>query len=109
VYGLVNECDKCATHTHIGCTESTKILRRIGQHNGYVPGGPSETKRADGKWRLMFYLIVPPYRNYSSQEIKIGKNRRGWQSKCKGTIEMAIERGKWIPCSNELNIHRFGF
>jgi hypothetical protein len=94
VYGLVNECDKSTTHTHIGCTESTNILFRIKQHNGIITGGPSETKRADGYWKLMFYLIIPPYRNYSSSEIKLeGRNRRGWQSKCKKTLEIAIERG----------------
>lgn len=102
IYGLVNECDKSTRHTHIGCTESSKIIRRIQQHNGLIPGGPPETKRADGYWKLMFYLVVPPYRNYSSSEIKKeGKNKRGWQSKCKRSLEMAIERGLEFRISRE--------
>lgn len=103
VYVLVNECDQRGTHTRIGCVDIRNLKKRIDQHNGLIPGGPSETKRGEGRWKPMFYLIIPPYRNYSSKEIKNqGRNGRGWQSRCEKTLEIAIERGLEFKISSEV-------
>jgi hypothetical protein len=92
VYVLANDCLYFATHTHIGCTED--VMRRLNQHNGLIAGGPSETKRAVGHWKLMFYILIPPIRNYSSKDIKKQcKTGRGWASRCIKTLEIALQRG----------------
>jgi hypothetical protein len=101
IYVLANNCESFATHTHIGCVQN--VIRRVDQHNGLITGGPSETKRAEGHWKLMFYMILPPYRNYSSKDIKkICKSGRGWASRCTKTLELAMTRDLEFRISKDI-------
>lgn len=101
IYVLANNCPSFATHTHIGCVED--VNNRVDQHNGRKPGGPSETKRAFGHWKLMCYVIVPPFRNYSSVEIKKQcKTGRGWQNRCSKALSIAFNNGLDFKIAREI-------
>lgn len=101
VYILANDCPSFATHTHVGCV--SEMYKRIQQHNGIIQGGPSETKRAVGHWKLMLYLELPPYRNYSSSEIILEcEAGRGWLSRCSKAIEIAIHNGLEFKVSSQM-------
>lgn len=88
VYIVDNNCDLFDTQTHIGSCAWSNI--RLEQHNNNLPGGPQDTKRAAGCWNRMFYLIVPPLRNYNiSDIIEYGNEYRGLKSRCEKLILVA--------------------
>jgi hypothetical protein len=92
IYVLTNDSDSSATHTMVGCVDN--LLRRIDQQNGSIPGGRPEAKRAEGHWKPICYVFVPPYRNYSTKVIKKeSKNGRGWESRSIIALKNAIARG----------------
>jgi hypothetical protein len=80
LYVLANNCSFRTLHAHVGSTED--FYRRVAQHNGQIPGGPSSTRKAAGNWQVIMYVVVPPYRNYSvKQLVQSCKKGRGWQSR----------------------------
>ena len=92
VYVLANNCSFRTLHAHVGCAED--IHTRIAKHNGTISGGPSTTRKAAGHWKIIMYIIVPPYRNYSTKQMKsVCKKGRGWPSRCKKAIRMATKKG----------------
>jgi len=92
VYILANNCNFRTLHAHVGCT--TNLYRRIAQHNGEIHGGPLATKKAAGHWKVLMYIVVPPYRNYSTKSIvRACKKGRGWPSRCKRAISLATKKG----------------
>lgn len=95
IYILANDCNFRTLHAHVGCVADWE--RRLAMHNGTIPGGPSVTKKASGHWKVVLYVEIPPYRNYSTKLLKnFCKRGRGWTSRCKKAIKMANKRGlKW--------------
>jgi hypothetical protein len=92
LYILTNDCESAATHTMVGCVDN--LSRRIDQQNGRTPGGRPEAKRADGKWTLVCFVLIPPYRNFSTKNIKNDtENGRGWISRSSRAITSAIQMG----------------
>jgi len=81
LYLQVNDCKNFDTHTHVGCV--AWAMMREKQHNGEIPGGPQDTKRAMEFWKMMFYLIIPPFRNFSVHDIiQECNSKRGLASRC---------------------------
>ncbi len=60
IYLLANDCKSFATQTHIGCAH--EVFKRVEQHNGLRPGGPSETKRAEVINIYFFFKILNLFR-----------------------------------------------
>jgi hypothetical protein len=90
IYLITNDCETFDTHTHAGSVSD--LIKRVKQHNGEIPGGPQDTKRAAGYWTLMFYMRIPPIRNFSCRElVKTFNKKRGLASRCKDMIEFAME------------------
>jgi len=92
VYVIANQCPYRTLHARTGTTKD--INCRLLQCNGIIQGGPQETKKAAGSWKLVLWIRVPPIRNYSTKHIKKSINeKRGWKSKCNLGILTAIEMG----------------
>lgn len=90
IYIITNDCVNFDTHTHIG--SASDIFKRMKQHNGLMPGGPQDTKRAAGYWNLVFYMRVPPIRNFSCKDIvKNFDTFRGLPSRCENMLTFALE------------------
>lgn len=88
IYVIANHCPKRRLHARVGCTGNLSM--RLLQCNGVIKGGPQGTKKAAGSWRLIFWLRIPPIRNYSSKSIKaMISEKRGWKSKCYAGISIA--------------------
>lgn len=88
IYLITNDYDKFDTHTHIGSVSD--LMHRIDQHNGRAPGGPQDTKRAAGYWNIMFYMRIPPIRNFSCRDLVSTFNKkRGLDSRCKAMFKFA--------------------
>lgn len=71
---------------YMGCSED--LPTRLGQHNGYLRGGPSDTRKSMGKWVLCFYANLPPLRNFRCRDVI---------RECKGGRGGAA--GKMIKCA----------
>lgn len=90
IYIIANDCENFDTHTHIGSVSD--VNKRMKQHNGEVPGGPQDTKRAAGFWELAFYMKIPPLRNFSCKEIvKKYDTYRGLSSRCENLLLFALD------------------
>jgi hypothetical protein len=90
VYVMANDCPYRRLHAKIGCVEN--LSKRILQYNAIVAGAPQGTRKAAGHWKLVFWMSIPPIRNYSSKEITAEIDmRRGWKSKCCRGIEIGTE------------------
>jgi hypothetical protein len=92
VYVIANRCNFRTRHAWVGC--NSDVNKRILQHNGLVSGGSVDTRKAAGHWKMMMYVVIPPYRNYSTKRIKQQcKRGRGWASRCKKVVTMAVSKG----------------
>lgn len=92
IYIITNDFEDYDTQTHVGCT--SQLEKRFRQHNGDLPGGPQNTKRAAGHWSLIFYMKIPPLRNYSCKDIiKQIDISRGLPSRCKKMLNFARDIG----------------
>jgi hypothetical protein len=101
IYIIVNDCDNFDTHTHIGSVNWAYI--RLLQHNGVIQGGPQDTKRASGHWTLAFYMDIPPFRNFTCDDIVSDCNRkRGLASRCEHMLQVAMELGASFKISKKL-------
>lgn len=76
VYLIANGTHQRGSSYYMGCSED--LPTRLGQHNGYVRGGPSDTRKSMGKWVLCFFAKLPPLRNFRGKDvIKECKGGRG--------------------------------
>lgn len=103
IYIIANHCPKRRLHAMVGCTGN--LARRLLQCNGVIKGGPQGTRKAAGSWKLIFWLRIPPIRNYSSKTIKsMISEKRGWKSKCHAGIVIAHWMGlEWKVSKNIKN------
>lgn len=91
VYIIANHRGE-SLQAYVGCNQDP--YKRLAQHNSEEPGGPSSTRKAPGDWELIMYTIVPPMTNYSSKDlVGVCKGGRGWISRCKKSINIAMQRG----------------
>jgi len=100
VYIMANNCPSRRLHARTGCVAD--LYQRYLQYNAELAGGPQGTKKAAGTWVIMFWIAIPPIRNFSSKDIKNPlEKKRGWRSKCLAGIEIASQMGlDWkISCS----------
>lgn len=89
IYIITNNFEDFDTQTHVGA--HSKLLSRFKQHNAVIPGGPQGTKRAAGYWNMIFYMKIPPMRNFSCRDIvKQIDISRGLTSRCKKMILFAM-------------------
>ena len=94
MYIIGNTHPKYHAQTYIGRVENRKVETRYHQHNGTLPGGPSDTKKVHGFCVLLFYVTLPPYRNFSSDTIwQDCQAKRGWQSKFSHALEFSRSYG----------------
>lgn len=92
LYIIANACEYRTLHAWVGCNSNVEV--RVSQHNGIAPGGPAATRKAAGYWKPILYVEIPPIRNYSTKPIKkMCKRGRGWESRCKRALNMAINKG----------------
>jgi hypothetical protein len=103
IYILANKCEFRTLHARVGCTSN--LDKRVKQHNGIIAGGPTDTRKAAGNWKLIMYYNVPPIRNYSTKSLKKSYRKgRGWVSKCKKAIKIANKKGLiWKISKDVLN------
>jgi len=94
IYVFANHCKRRRLHAKIGCT--SYVQYRLLQSNRAIPDVSSaESKRTKtGTWKLMFWIRIPPIRNYSSKMIKKEiQIKRGWKSKCSTGMNIASSMG----------------
>lgn len=68
-------------------------------------GGFKVNKRrgATHQWNKLFWVALPPYRNFTVQDLKdTGRQGRGWSSRCTRMAEFAIKNGLDWAASKEL-------
>lgn len=99
LYLLYNDCDDVKTRTYIGCVED--VFARLLQHNGITDGAPRQTRKAQGHWKLLCILLVPPSvrKRVSTKEIK-----SCWRSKSRG-VERRIKQG--VELSRKYDLYCF--
>jgi hypothetical protein len=59
-------------------------------------GGFKVKKRKSSahQWKKLLWVALPPYRNFTAQELKeAGRQGRGWSSRCIRMSEFAIKHG----------------
>lgn len=89
IYIITNDFEDYDTQTHVG--SHSDLVKRFKQHNGEIPGGPQNTKRAAGYWNVIFYMKIPPIRNFSCVDIvrQIDLSR-GLPSRCRKMVLFAL-------------------
>ena len=99
LYLMYNDCDDVKTRTYIGCVED--VFARLLQHNGITEGAPRQTRKAQGHWKLLCILLVPPAvrERISTKEIK-----QLWRSKSRG-VERRIKQG--VELSKQYDLYCF--
>ena len=101
-YLIVNNSKRHKNAYYIGCSED--VRKRLKQHNGFVKGGPSETRKAMGKWIIAFTSTLPPIRNFRGRDlVKECKGGRGGPaSKIARCINSVTKRGLLFKLSMKL-------
>lgn len=90
IYIMANDCPQRRLHAKTGCVEN--LYQRVLQYNGIITGAPQGTRKAAGHWKLIFWMSLPPVRNYSSKEfIQELEKKRGWKTKCYTAIDIATK------------------
>lgn len=79
VYLMYNNCRQSKTKTYIGCAES--INDTILEHNGIIDGGPKLTKKAQGTWKILCILLIPPN---NSKKVSPDWLKSHWRTKSRG-------------------------
>lgn len=102
LYILSNNSKKHRMSCYVGCSEN--LARRLKQHNGHIPGGPSETRKAMGKWRVAFCATLPPFRNFRGRDLvnECKSGRGGLFVKIIRSIECAMARGLLFRISRKI-------
>ena len=91
VYIMMNNAKNHSRICYVGASED--LESRVNQHNGYRKGGPSETRKAMGKWRTVFYCELPPIRNFRASDIvgKCSSMRGGPHAKLMKAVEVCMD------------------
>lgn len=99
LYLLYNDCEGVKTRTYIGCVED--VFARLLQHNGITGGSPRQTRKAQGHWKLLCILLIPPVvrAKVSAKEIK-----KRWRLKSRG-VERRIKQG--VELSRQYDLYCF--
>lgn len=101
LYVLSNKCKEKNLHSHVGCVNDVK--HRFFQHNGKIPGGPTETRKGAGDWRIVIIVRFPPIRNYDIKDIRnICRSKRGPMNRYEIVLKIAQEKGLEYFISKEL-------
>jgi predicted GIY-YIG superfamily endonuclease len=105
VYIMMNTSSRYSKICYVGSSED--LDARINQHNGYRKGGPSETRKAMGTWRLVFYCELPPIRNFRACDIveECSNVRGGPPAKIIKAIDAATSRSVKYKISRNLVQH----
>lgn len=71
LYLIYNDCSDVKTRTYIGCVED--VTARLLQHNGITEANTKSTRKAQGHWKLLCILLVPPQvrEEIGTKQIKI--------------------------------------
>jgi hypothetical protein len=92
IYIFSNECESLSTRTKMGCTQDLKS--KLHQLNDKEYKANQKNKRETGLWKLIFYIIVPPYRNYHYDDIiQECRTGRGWNSRCEKALHFVFSMG----------------
>lgn len=91
LYIIANDHEQKKKHASIGRVRYDLVETRIRQHNGKETG--VSNKALYGHCKLVFFMTLPPVRNFSSVDIKkqCGQGR-GWISRCVKAIQIAFDR-----------------
>jgi hypothetical protein len=91
IFILSNDCKKSPTHTKIGCTGDLKSMLLALNKNENKSGNK---KKETGIWNLIFYLILPPGRNYHHDPlVEECRTGRGWHSRCEKAFKLVFNMG----------------
>jgi len=99
VYLMYNNCKNSKTKTYIGC--HSDVSKRLLEHNGILSGGPRQTKKAQGHWKFLCILLVPPdvRQSISAEWLKIH-----WRTKSRGP-KRRVQFG--LDLAKKYNLYRF--
>ena len=77
----------------MGCVEN--LESRLGHLNKKELKAFKDNKRISGFWKMLFYLIIPPYRNYNCDIITNNcRTGRGWVSRIEKSLKYVFSMGK---------------
>ena len=80
-YNNNNNNNNNKSRAYVGKTKH--LFQRFLQQNGIINGGPPDTKKNQGSCKIICFLKIPCFRNFSSENFHFFcKNARGWQSRC---------------------------
>lgn len=99
LYLIYNDCKDVKTRTYIGCVED--VMARLLQHNGITEPTPKQTRKAQGHWKLLCILLVPPE---VREEVSTKEIKKLWRFKSRG-VERRIRRG--VQLSKQFNLYCF--
>lgn len=89
IYIIANNHHLLNKQASIGRVSFNGLEKRFHQHNG-TQTPLACNRKLFGHCKLVFFMILPPFRNFTSQEIivycRVG---RGWSSRCQRAIQMA--------------------
>ena len=79
-----------------------RLAQRFRQHNGTASPG-ANNRKLYGHCRLVFFMTLPPLRNFSSSEIiHQCRTGRGWNSRCQRAIQIAHAKALPFYVSREV-------
>lgn len=96
VYIIANERPRQTLHAQVGSGNNIFSDKRI-KNTRRKKTLTGRTKKNSNTWRLLMWVELPPYRNYSTQHVKqVCRMGRGWFSRCTRAIEFARDKGlRW--------------
>lgn len=82
---------------YVGASTTKNLHTKIG---GFKV---KKRKRGGDQWKKLLWVALPPYRNFTAQDLKnAGRHGRGWSSRCTKTAEFAMEHGLDWGVSREM-------
>jgi len=89
IYIIANNHQMLKKQASIGRVRYSELSKRFHQHNGTQEPGATN-KKLYGHCKLVFFMTLPPFRNFTSQEIILQcRTGRGWNSRCQKAIQIA--------------------
>jgi hypothetical protein len=102
-YLVGNNHPKHYQKSYFGRISFFNLEKRFKQHNGEIPNGPPESRKYQGYCNLLFYNVVPNWRNYSTKDFYYKCILKGnWRIRLVLSIQYSLLHGLHFKISKNL-------